>query len=63
MAGVAVKGAPVHVGIGGAAAPNVPGGITASPVGAGVIALGVPGSTYFMGPADATGNVEIAYNI
>jgi hypothetical protein len=62
-AGQAAKGAPVHVGTQAAVAPNVIGGITASPIGAGIVALGNPGTTYFMGPADATGMVEIAFNI
>lgn len=63
QAGGAVKGAPVGVGIGGAVAPDIPGGITATPPGATVVALGNPTTTYFMGPADAQGLVEVAYNI
>jgi hypothetical protein len=61
MAGVAIKGGPVTVGLAGGATPV--GGITGLPVGAGVALLGDPATTYFMGPADATGMCEIAYNI
>jgi hypothetical protein len=61
--GTAVKGGPVGVSLATAVAPDVPGGITANAPGADVVALGSPATTYFMGPADATGIVEIAFNI
>ncbi len=63
QSGVAVKGAAVGVGLPGAVAPDVAGGITATAPGATVAPLGNPQTTYFMGPADPSGIVEIAYNI
>lgn len=57
----AVKGAAVQVWTGAAAGPHVPGGINADAAAAGSNVT-VPNS-YFMGPADANGIVEIAVNI
>lgn len=57
----AVKGAPVAVWIGAAAGPHVPGGVNADAAAAGSN-VALPNS-YFMGPADTNGIVEIAVNI
>jgi len=57
----AVKGAPVQVWTGAAAGPHVVGGINADAA-AGGSNIVLPNS-YFMGPADANGIVEIAVNI
>jgi len=55
-----VKGQAVGVFIGTASAGNPVGGVTGAAPGATVLA--VPGS-FFMGPADANGFTEVAYNI
>ena len=55
-----VKGQSVGVFIGTASAGNPAGGVTGAAPGATVLAL--PNST-FMGPADANGMTEIAYNL
>jgi hypothetical protein len=55
-----VKGQAVGVFIGAATAGNPTGGVTGAAVSATVLA--VPAS-YFMGPADANGYCEIAYNL
>lgn len=60
MAGTAVKGAPVHIGLPGVAGPDVAGGVTATAVSSTVALLA---NSYFMGPADASGMTEIAVNI
>jgi hypothetical protein len=56
----AVKNAPLFVRIANPSAGKVVGGVEAAADGTNTIQ--VP-SAYFMGPADAQGNVEIAYNI
>jgi hypothetical protein len=58
--GVAVKGAMCNIGVAGATGGNVPGGITATAVTTGGVAMT---NCYSMGPADATGMTEVAYNI
>jgi hypothetical protein len=55
-----VKGQPVGVFIGAATAGNPAGGVTGAAPGATVLALT---NSQFMGPADANGMTEIAYNL
>lgn len=62
MSGTAVKGGAVGVGLPGDADTPI-GGISALPVGATIAPLGSPMTTYFTGPADATGMTEIAFNL
>jgi len=56
-----VRGQAVGIFIGTASAGNPVGGVTGAAPGATVIALG--NNSYFMGPADANGITEIAYNL
>ena len=56
----AVKGGAVFVRVANAGAGETIGGVEAADDGADAIQL--DGNCYFMGPADADGNVEIAYN-
>lgn len=55
----AAKGAPVEVWIGAAGGGQIPGGITAV---SGANSVALP-NAYFMGPADAGGFTEVAYNL
>jgi hypothetical protein len=55
-----VKGQPVGVFIGAATAGNPAGGVTGAAPGATVLAVA---NSQFMGPADANGMTEIAYNL
>jgi hypothetical protein len=59
-AAAATKGGTVYVRVAAAAAGKPIGGVEAAADGTNTVVL--PGS-YFMGPADAFGNTEIAYNI
>jgi len=58
LAGTAVKGAPYEFSVTGGNA----GGVAAVGSG-GATPIACPGRSYFMGPADANGMVEIAFNI
>jgi hypothetical protein len=57
------RGDPIGIFIGTATTGNPAGGVTgAAPLAGSVIQLNLP-NTFFMGPADAKGIVEIAYNL
>ena len=58
LAGTAVKGAPFEFSV---TAPNA--GAVAAVGQGGATPIAAPGRSYFMGPADAAGMVEIAFNI
>lgn len=62
-AAAAVKGGVVYVRIANAGAGEVVGGFEAAADGGDTIVAGIVTTTYFMGPADANGNVEIAWNV
>jgi len=57
----AVKGGTVYVRVAAPATGKPIGGFEAAADGTNTVAL--PANSYFMGPADAFGNTEIAYNI
>lgn len=59
----AVAGGAVFVRIANAGAGEVVGGFEAADDGADCIQAGTKNTTYFRGPADANGNVEIAWNV
>lgn len=61
MITAAVKNGAVYVCVQNPPAAGVVGGITAAADGGNTVLL--PAGSYFMGPADADGNIEIAYNI
>lgn len=59
----AVAGGAVYVRTQNAGAGQVVGGIEAAADGGNTIQAGAANSTYFRGPADSNGNVEIAWNL
>lgn len=59
----AVAGGAVYVRIANAGAGEVVGGFEAAADGGDTIQAGAKNTTYFRGPADASGNVEIAWNV
>lgn len=59
----AVAGGAVYVRIANAGAGEIVGGIEAAADGGNTIQAGAKNDTYFRGPADSNGNVEIAWNL